>query len=43
MTLALSYPQSLIEKKYSRSKPRVATGAGQTQIPLEATLGSEAR
>jgi polar amino acid transport system permease protein len=43
MTLALSYPQSLIEKKYSRSKSRVATGAGQTQIPLDATLGSEAR
>lgn len=43
MTLALSYPQSLIEKKYSRSKSRVATGAGQTPIPLDATLGSEAR
>lgn len=43
MTLALSYPQSLIEKKYSRSKSRVATGAGHAQIPLDATLGSEAR
>jgi len=43
MTLALSYPQSLIEKKYSRSKSRVATGAGQPQIPLDATVGSEAR
>jgi polar amino acid transport system permease protein len=43
MTLALSYPQSLIEKKYSRSKSRVATGAGQVQIPVEATLGGEGR
>ena len=43
MTLALSYPQSLIEKKYSRSKSRVATGAGQPQLPLDATLSSEAR
>jgi polar amino acid transport system permease protein len=43
MTLALSYPQSLIEKKYSRSKSRVATGAARPQIPLDATLGGEAR
>ena len=43
MTLALSYPQSLIEKKYSRSKSRVATGAGAPPLPLEATLSSEAR
>ena len=31
MTLALSYPQSLIEKKYSRSKSRVRAG----QVPPE--------
>jgi polar amino acid transport system permease protein len=43
MTLALSYPQSLIENKYSRSKSRVTTGSAQVQIPLDATLGSEAR
>ncbi|KRF22324.1 amino acid ABC transporter permease [Phycicoccus sp. Soil802] len=43
MTLALSYPQSLIEKKYSRSKSRVATGAAQPQLPLDATVGGEAR
>jgi polar amino acid transport system permease protein len=43
MTLALSYPQSLIETKYSRSKSRVATGAGAVQIPLDARLGGEAR
>jgi polar amino acid transport system permease protein len=44
MTLALSYPQSLIEKKYSRTKSRVTTGtAAQPQLPLDATLGSEAR
>ena len=44
MTLALSYPQSLIEKKYSRSKSRVARGAtGQPVLPLDATLSSEAR
>jgi polar amino acid transport system permease protein len=43
MTLALSYPQSLIEKKYSRSKSRVGTGAAQPQLPLDATLGGEAR
>ena len=43
MTLALSYPQSLIEKKYSRSKSRVGPGAAQVQIPLGATLGGEAR
>jgi polar amino acid transport system permease protein len=43
MTLALSYPQSLIEKKYSRSKSRVATGTAQPQLPLDATLGGEAR
>ena len=43
MTLALSYPQSLIEKKYSRSKSRVATGAGQPPLPLDAALSSEAR
>jgi len=43
MTLALSYPQSLIEKKYSRSKSRVAPGAAPPQIPLDATLRGEAR
>jgi polar amino acid transport system permease protein len=49
MTLALSYPQSLIEKKYSRTKSRVARGAAGTpsaatpQLPLDATLSSEAR
>jgi polar amino acid transport system permease protein len=43
MTLALSYPQSLIEKKYSRSKSRVGTGTAQPQLPLDATLGGEAR
>jgi polar amino acid transport system permease protein len=43
MTLALSYPQSLIEKKYSRSKSRVGTGATPTPLPLEASLGGEAR
>jgi polar amino acid transport system permease protein len=43
MTLALSYPQSLIEKKYSRSKSRVATDTAQPQLPLDATLGGEAR
>ena len=40
MTLALSYPQSLIEKKYSRSKSRV----GNEQAPIESNLlGGEAR
>jgi polar amino acid transport system permease protein len=46
MTLALSYPQSLIEKKYSRTRSRVANGPGPAptgQIPLDATLGGEAR
>jgi polar amino acid transport system permease protein len=43
MTLALSYPQSLIEKKYSRSKSRVGTGATPTQLSLEASLGGGAR
>ena len=43
MTLALSYPQSLIEKKYSRSKSRVSTGSAQVLIPLDARLGGEAR
>jgi polar amino acid transport system permease protein len=43
MTLALSYPQSLIEKKYSRSRSRVATGSVHVQIPLDATLGGEAK
>jgi polar amino acid transport system permease protein len=43
MTLALSYPQSLIEKKYSRSKSRVATGTGQAPLPLDATLAGDAR
>ena len=43
MTLALSYPQSLIEKRYSRSKSRVSTGSAQVLIPLDARLGGEAR
>jgi polar amino acid transport system permease protein len=43
MTLALSYPQSLIEKKYSRSKSRVGTGVTPTQLQLEASLGGGAR
>jgi polar amino acid transport system permease protein len=34
MTLTLSYPQSLIEKKYSRLKSRVRAG----QAPLEPVL-----
>jgi polar amino acid transport system permease protein len=41
MTLALSYPQSLIEKKYSRTKSRVATGHGLVaDVPIQATLGA---
>ncbi len=43
MTLALSYPQSLIEKKYSRTKSREATGAMPAPVPLDSTLGGEAR
>jgi polar amino acid transport system permease protein len=43
MTLALSYPQSLIEKKYSRTKSRVANGPGLAPVPLETTLAGEAR
>jgi polar amino acid transport system permease protein len=43
MTLALSYPQSLIEKKYSRTRTRATTGAAQPPLPLDATLGGEAR
>ena len=43
MTLALSYPQSLIEKKYSRTRTRAIIGTAQPQLPLDATLGGEAR
>ena len=44
MTLALSYPQSLIEKKYSRTRSRVAKDPAAAQLPMDATLmGGEAR
>jgi polar amino acid transport system permease protein len=44
MTLALSYPQSLIEKKYSRTKSRVAKDPAAAQLPLDSTwMGGEAR
>jgi polar amino acid transport system permease protein len=44
MTLALSYPQSLIEKKYSRTRSRVAKDPVAAQLTVQdPALGGEAR
>jgi polar amino acid transport system permease protein len=44
MTLTLSYPQSLIEKKYSRTRSRVAKDPVAAQLTAQGpALGGEAR